>query len=123
MKLLKKLAVWTLAVSMVVSPMSINVYAADEEKTDIVDNGEKVSEISVNEELAEPIEENMSEDFSQQTDADTNSTNTEATIEVSDKEKAFEYVYMDEQIVNIPEEQNIVVAFASVAISPIAPAP
>ena len=53
MKLLKKLAVWTLAVSMVVSPMSINVYAADEEKTDIVDNGEKVSEISANEELAE----------------------------------------------------------------------
>lgn len=116
MKLLKKLAVWTLAVSMVVSPMSINVYAADEEKTDIVDNGEKVSEISANEELAESIEENMSEDFSQQTDADTNSTNTEATIEVSDKEKAFEYVYMDEQIVNIPEEQNIVVAFADTDI-------
>ena len=119
MKLLKKLAVWTLAVSMVVSPMSLTAYAADEEETLSVNNEEEISEDAVKQEAVKSAEETESADFARETYADTNTednVNTEETVEVSDKQKAFEYVYVDEQTINIPEEQNIVVAFADTDI-------
>lgn len=39
----------------------------------------------------------------------------DASIE-KDKTKAFEYVYIDEEVVNIPQEQNIAIAFADTNI-------
>ena len=38
------------------------------------------------------------------------------TVTDTEKQRAFEYVYMDEQTVNIPDEQNIVIAFADTSI-------
>ena len=43
---------------------------------------------------------------------DNNVEVSDITLEENDKKKAFEYVYIDEEVVNIPQEQNIVVSFA-----------
>lgn len=44
-----------------------------------------------------------------------NAKSVDTTIE-NDKTKAFEYVYIDEEVVNIPQEQNIAIAFADTNI-------
>lgn len=50
--------------------------------------------------------------FAIDTSANTNAEISAIETLENDKKKAFEYVYIDEEVVNIPQEQNIAVAFA-----------
>ena len=99
MKRLKQLVVWLLLLSMLSTSSTMMVYATDNEKSVIAE--EKVSEVIGQQNDNSEIGEN---------------SNTDVEDSVSEKKKAFEYVYVDEQAINIPEEQNIVVAFADTDI-------
>ena len=103
MNVLKKITVWLLAISMLVTPSTITAYAVDNEDISNINEGD----VNTESQISDVEEEVINQTSETGEEADNNNENG-----VTEKQKAFEYIYIDEQTINIPEEQNIMVAFA-----------
>ena len=113
MKKLKGIVVGLLTLSMLVNPLGITVYAVDNENIiDIDEEENSADESKINRE--ESIEES---DNQEKVNPEVQNAEEEQNNNVMmDKQKALEYIYIDEQTVNIPEEQNIMVVFADTEV-------
>lgn len=122
MKYTKKITAFLLAVSMVFSLSGISALADEQSavqenqevqnilETETTDGQNTGADIQLPD-TAEEAEETP------ETDAVQGVVQPKEPAEVTEKQKAFDYVYVDEQTVNIPEEQNIVVAFADTELT------
>lgn len=124
MRSLKRIVAMVLAAGMLVTSSGVTTLAAGDaaatqsevsSNTPDVNGGESGQAVEV------PEIENMGEISGTTVSATGETTegtageqqeNVNSNSEIMENPKAFEYVYVDEQTVNIPQEQNIAVAFA-----------
>ena len=130
MKYTKKIAALLMAVSMVFSSSGVAVLAEDQSTSQIdsaevqgIGDAETTDDQNTEQNVQSP-DEPTADDVTADATADAETTTDEAAGEIQSEnqdhatelQRAFDYVYVDEQTVNIPEEQNIVVAFADSAL-------
>ena len=107
----RKLLAIMLTISMIAGGFGTTSLAAEDEYT--LKSGNQIEEI----ESVGDKEEEIQTEYAEELDEEKPSPQTiDENIEVSEKQQAFEYVYIDEQTVALNDEQNIVVAFADANI-------
>ena len=112
MKKQKKIVAWAIALSLLITSLSTTAYALDNESTNSISGENTVIEENQTNEQAKDTDESIDQSLkTQEVTADQNPDKTEESSSV-EKPKALEYIYIDEQTINVPEEQNIMVAFA-----------
>ena len=106
-KLTKKAAAFLLVLSMAFSSAGMDVLAVEGDETSVQGDESVTVEQSTGEE--------MNSDLQTENDQTVEAEETivsEDNGEVEEKQRAFEYIYMDEQVVSLPGEQNIAIVFA-----------
>ena len=112
MKKQKKIVAWAIALSLLITSLSTTAYALDNESTNSISGENTVIEENQTNEQSKDTDESIDQSLkTQEVTADQNPDKTEESSSV-EKPKALEYIYIDEQTINVPEEQNIMVAFA-----------